>query len=86
MTAPTVTFNPTNASPGDVVTATITNDPGARDQTATEPAHLVFTAAGLKVEGDVKVTRVVGLEPWAAEGWEVLSDDGTTAVLRTTIR
>ncbi|MBT9255366.1 hypothetical protein KMZ30_07245 [Phycicoccus sp. KQZ13P-1] len=85
MGAPTVTFSPAEAAPGDVVHATITNDPHARDLTSSETVQASFTAGDLSAVGEFTVTRVTGLEPWVAAGWDVVSDDGTTAVLRTTI-
>ena len=86
MPAPTVKFSPNPAKPGDVVLATITSDPNARDLVSKETVHATFKAGTLSAEGDVVVTRVTGFEPWVAAGWELVSDDGSTAVLRTTIR
>lgn len=86
MGAPTITFSPNPARPGDVVHATITNDPGARDITATEKVPATFKAGAITATGEMTVVRVTGIEAWVAAGWTVVSDDGSTAVLRTTIQ
>lgn len=86
MSAPTVTFSPNPAKPGDVVHATITNDPHERDVITEETIHASFTAGTLSAEGDITVKRVTGLDAWESDGWESVSDDGTTAVLRATIQ
>lgn len=86
MTAPTVKFTPNPAKPGDVVLATITSDPGARDIVTEETVHATFKAGALTAEGDMTIKRVTGYTAWVAAGWELVSDDGSTAVLRSTVR